>query len=64
MNKNLLTKTVLIIAVLIVFLFGIIGVPASYNGAGLAQALIAGARQDKGKCPPPNAARDQKKSER
>src|SRR5579871_2304418 len=39
MKKNLLTKTVLIIAVLIVFLFGIIGVPSSFSGAGLAQAI-------------------------
>ena len=39
MNKNLLTKTVLIIAVLIVFVFGIIGIPSSFSGAGLAQAI-------------------------
>ena len=39
MNKNLLTKTVLIIAVLIVFLFGIIGIPSSFTPAGLAQAI-------------------------
>ncbi len=39
MNKNLLTKTVLIIAVLIVFLFGIIGIPSSFSPAGLAQAI-------------------------
>jgi len=35
MNKNLLAKTVLIIAVLIVFLFGIFGVPSSFSGSGL-----------------------------
>jgi preprotein translocase subunit SecD len=39
MNKNLLTKTVLIVAVLIVFLFGIIGIPSTFSGAGLAQAI-------------------------
>ncbi len=39
MNKNLLTKTVLIIAVLIVFLVGIVGIPSSFSGAGLAQAV-------------------------
>ncbi len=39
MNKNLLAKTVLIIAVLIVFLFGIFGVPGSLSGKGLLAAL-------------------------
>ena len=39
MNKNLLTKTILIIAVLIVFLFGIVGVPSSLSGQGLLAAL-------------------------
>ncbi len=39
MNKNLLTKTVLIIAVLIVFLIGIIGIPSSFTPAGLVQAI-------------------------
>jgi len=39
MNKNLLTKTILIIGVLIVFMFGIFGIPSSFNGAGLSQAL-------------------------
>ena len=39
MNKNLLTKTILIIAVLIVFLFGIFGVPNSLSGKGLLAAL-------------------------
>jgi preprotein translocase subunit SecD len=39
MNKNLLTKTILIIAVLIVFLFGIFGVPSSPSGRGLLAAL-------------------------
>ena len=39
MNKNLLAKTVLIIAVLIVFLFGIIGIPSSFTGARSAAAL-------------------------
>src|SRR5271166_2212486 len=39
MNKNLLAKTILIIAVLIVFLFGIIGIPSSVSGKGLLAAL-------------------------
>jgi preprotein translocase subunit SecD len=38
-NKNLLAKTVLIIAVLIVFLFGIIGIPSSFTAAGLKESL-------------------------
>src|SRR5262249_34174199 len=38
-NKNLLAKTILIIAVLIVFLFGIVGIPSSFSGQGLQQAL-------------------------
>ena len=39
MNKNLLLKTILIIAVLIVFLFGIIGIPSSLSGEGLLASL-------------------------
>ena len=39
MNKNLLAKTVLIIAVLIAFLFGIFGIPSSLSGKGLLAAL-------------------------
>jgi preprotein translocase subunit SecD len=39
MNKNLLLKTILIIAVLIVFLFGIFGIPGSLTGKGLVAAL-------------------------
>ena len=39
MNKNLLTKTILIIGVLIFFLFGIFGVPSSLSGKGLLAAL-------------------------
>jgi preprotein translocase subunit SecD len=35
MNKNLLAKTVLIIAVLIVFVVGIIGIPSSFTAKGL-----------------------------
>jgi preprotein translocase subunit SecD len=40
MNKNLLVKTVLIIAVLIFFLFGIIGIPGSFTGDGLRTAIL------------------------
>ena len=39
MNKNLLAKTILIIAVLIAFLFGIIGIPSSFTGKGLLAAI-------------------------
>ncbi len=39
MNKNLLFKTVLIIAVLLFFLFGIFGVPSSFAPQGLLAAL-------------------------
>jgi preprotein translocase subunit SecD len=39
MNKNLLAKTVLIIAVLIFFLFGIVGIPGSFTGKGLQAAV-------------------------
>jgi len=39
MNKNLLAKTILIIAVLIVFLFGIFGLPGSLSGRGLLASL-------------------------
>jgi preprotein translocase subunit SecD len=38
-NKNLLAKTILIIGVLIVFLFGIFGIPSSFTGQGLLTAL-------------------------
>jgi preprotein translocase subunit SecD len=39
MNKNLLLKTVLIVAVLIFFLFGIVGIPGSFTGEGLRSAV-------------------------
>src|ERR1017187_1935722 len=39
MNKNLLAKTILIIAVLIVFLFGIVGLPSSPTPQGLLAAI-------------------------
>ncbi len=39
MNKNLLAKTILIIAVLIFFLVGIFGIPGSLSGKGLVAAL-------------------------
>jgi preprotein translocase subunit SecD len=39
MNKNLLAKTILIIAVLIVFLFGILGIPQSFTPKGLLASL-------------------------
>jgi preprotein translocase subunit SecD len=39
MNKNFLTKLGLIVAVLLVFLFGIFGVPKSFSGQGLLTAM-------------------------
>jgi preprotein translocase subunit SecD len=39
MNKNLLLKTVLIIAVLIFFLFGIVGIPSRFTAEGLRSAV-------------------------
>jgi len=39
MNKNLLTKTILIIAVLLVFIYGVFGIPSSLTGKGLLAAL-------------------------
>jgi len=39
MNKNLLAKTILIIAVLIVFLFGIVGIPSSFTAKGILASL-------------------------
>src|SRR5690242_2848549 len=39
MNKNLLWKTALIIAILLVFLFGIFGIPKSFTGQGLLAAI-------------------------
>ena len=39
MNKNLLWKLGLIVAVLLVFLFGIFGIPQSFSGSGLLDAM-------------------------
>ena len=39
MNKNLLWKLVLIVAILLVFLFGIFGIPQSFSGQGLLAAM-------------------------
>jgi preprotein translocase subunit SecD len=40
MQKNLLGKTIFIIAILIAFAFGIIGIPQQWSGAGLKAALL------------------------
>src|SRR5215831_15861595 len=40
MQKNLLFKTVIIIAVLLIFLGGIFGIPSSWTWAGLKQAAL------------------------
>ena len=39
MNKNLLSKLALIVGILIVFLFGIFGIPQSFSGQGLLTAM-------------------------
>jgi preprotein translocase subunit SecD len=39
MNKNLFWQLVLIVGVLLVFLFGIFGIPQSFSGAGLLTAM-------------------------
>ena len=39
MNKNFLWKTALILGILLVFLFGIFGVPKSFSGQGLLSAI-------------------------
>jgi preprotein translocase subunit SecD len=39
MNKNLLWKLVLIVAILLVFLFGIFGIPQSFSGQGLLSSM-------------------------
>jgi preprotein translocase subunit SecD len=39
MNKNLLWKTIFIIAVLLVFVFGIIGIPKSWSGQGILASM-------------------------
>ncbi|HET9409761.1 MAG TPA: protein translocase subunit SecD [Candidatus Sulfotelmatobacter sp.] len=41
MNKNLLWRVVTIIACLIVFLFGIFGIPSSFSGQGLLKAMTS-----------------------
>ena len=39
MTKNLLWKTIIIVALLVVFAFGIIGWPASWSGQGIAESI-------------------------
>ena len=39
MNKNLLWKTIFIVAVLLVFVFGIFGWPESWSRQGIAQSM-------------------------
>lgn len=40
MQKNLLIKTAIIIGVLLVFLYGIFGIPSSFTGDGLKEAVL------------------------
>ena len=39
MNKNLLWKLALIVGILLIFLFGIFGIPQSFSGQGLIAAM-------------------------
>jgi len=39
MTKNLLWKTIFIVAVMLVFLFGIIGMPSSFSRQGLLSSI-------------------------
>jgi preprotein translocase subunit SecD len=40
MQKNLLAKTALIVAILLIFVYGIFGIPKSFNGDGLKDAVL------------------------
>ncbi|MGE5725487.1 MAG: hypothetical protein ACM34G_09960 [Acidobacteriota bacterium] len=40
MKQNLLWKSVFIVAVLLVFVYGIFGIPSSFTGQGLASAIL------------------------
>src|ERR1700757_713062 len=40
MQKNLLIKTLVIVAVLLLFLFGIFGIPSGFGGDALKQAVL------------------------
>jgi len=40
MQKNLLIKSLIILAVLLIFLYGIFGIPSSFTGEGLKQAVL------------------------
>ena len=40
MQKNLLIKTVFIVAVLLVFAYGIFGIPKSFSPQGLKEAML------------------------
>ena len=40
MRKNLTSKTILILAVVIVFVFGIIGLPGGFSGAALKASIL------------------------
>ena len=40
MQKNLLVKTIFIIAVLLVFAYGIFGIPKSFTPQGLKEAML------------------------
>ncbi|MGH9522342.1 MAG: protein translocase subunit SecD [Terriglobales bacterium] len=40
MNKTLLWKTIFIVAVMLVFLFGIFGVPSGFSGTALKEAIL------------------------
>ena len=44
MQKNLLIKTVIILVVLLVFLYGIFGIPSGFNGNALKEAVLGHVR--------------------
>ncbi len=40
MQKNLLGKTAFIVAILVIFVYGIFGIPQKWNGEGLKEAVL------------------------
>jgi preprotein translocase subunit SecD len=40
MQKNLLLKTVIIVAILLIFVYGMLGIPKSFSGEGLKNAML------------------------
>ena len=40
MQKNLLIKTGIIIAILLIFIYGMLGIPKSFSGQGMKDAML------------------------